>query len=76
MSVELILTYLSCAVWALLILMAFFERDSVKIRNIPVRNPFLRAVLALLAIPIIGGVLVFFGLVGWFLLLPVLSLLP
>jgi|CXWL01.1.fsa_nt_gi putative effector of murein hydrolase LrgA (UPF0299 family) len=74
MSVELILTYLSCTVWAILILMAFFERGSVKIKDVPVRNPFLRAVLALFVIPIIGGVLAVVGLLGWFLLLPVLSL--
>lgn len=74
MSVELILTYLSCVVWAILIFMAFIERDSVKIKNVPVRNPFLRAVLALLALPVIGGMLAVIGLVGWFMLLPLLAL--
>jgi hypothetical protein len=57
-----------------IISLTLFGKDDVKINEMSVENPFMRMAIAIVIVPFIGAVFYIFGLIGHFLLLPIISI--
>jgi|GEM_PF-3979565 len=66
-----IFTVLSWVIWVLFVFGAVFTSNYVRIGDKPIRSPVLRGLMAVVALPVIGGV---FYIVGSFFLLAPTSL--